>query len=131
MSWKNVSKIKGSKWDLPCFMTYVLSFPDGDQWVKQTQMTMKSLDMHLKNMIAEHSQDKKGRSMDWKNRAMALWKAGECWWKDNLGVEHLILIEAKKRPSHQLKWGVSKKNMGTITHGVDEHGNKPKNKIIV
>lgn len=105
-------------------MTYVLRFPDGDEWVKQREFTTQSLDMELKNMISEHAKDKRGKNLEWKNRAMALWKVGECWWKDSLNVEHLIMIELKKRPSHQLKWGVSKKGMGSIIHGVDEHGNK-------
>lgn len=128
MSWRQFSKLKNSKWNLPCYMTYVLRFPDGDEWVKQTQFTAHSLDLELKNMIAEHSKNKlSDRSRDWKNRAMALWKAGECWWKDSLGVEHLILVENKKRPSHQLRWGVSKKGIGSIAR-TDETGHK---KIIL
>ena len=123
-SWRNVSKIKNSKWDIPCFVTYVLRFPDGDQWVKQTPFTAKSLDLYLKNMIAEHSRDRKGRGSEWRDRAMALWKGRRMLeWKDNLKVEHLMIIEVKKRPSSQLRWGVSKKGIGTVNR-TDETGHK-------
>ena len=125
---KLVSKIRGSKFPSLCYMTYVLSFPDGEQWVKQTEFSGHDLDMMLKNMIAEHAKAKNGSGYDWKNRAMALWKVGECWWKQKIDegqyIEHLILIEMKKRPKHQLKWGVSKANMIDVQTGVDEFGKK-------
>lgn len=115
-----ISKVKNGKWTAVVYMTYVLNFPDGEQWVKQTPFNAHSLEMEIRNMIKEHAKQKGGRAHEWKNRAMALWKVGECWWKDSLNVEHLILIENKKRPSTQLRWGVSKKGMSEIKHGLTE-----------
>lgn len=112
-----ISHIRNAKFTQLIYMTYVLNFPDGDQWVRQKQLSAHDLEVELKNMIAEHSRDKAGRASDWRNRAIALWKVGECWWKDNLGVEHLILIERTKRKE---KWGVSKAGMGEIKTGVSE-----------
>lgn len=98
------------------YMTYVLSFPDGDQWVKQTPMSAHDMAFELNKILAEHKHSPSGRS--WKLRCEALWKVGECWWKDNLGVEHLILIEDKKREN--IKWGVSKDNYFQIETGLSE-----------
>jgi len=93
------------------YMTYVLTFPGGDQWVKQTPFSAHDLDLHLKNMIAEH---KRTRS-EWRNRAEALWRAGECWWKDEAGVEHLIMIEKTKRKT---RWGVDQEKFAKFKHGL-------------
>lgn len=90
------------------YMTYVLNFPDGEQWIRQRQFA-NDLRWELKEMLKEH------KTGDWKVRIFALWKAGECWWKDNLGVEHLIMIETKKR-AH--RWGTNKKNMAEIQTGL-------------
>lgn len=119
-----IRKLKGAKHSGTAYMTYVLSFPDGDQWVKQTPFQNFEIDRILRNMIAEHSRAKKGQAWEWKNRAMALWKTGETWWMDNLGVEHLILLELKPRPSHQLKWGSQNKLGVSLLEGVDEFGKK-------
>lgn len=128
MSWRAISKIRGSRFPSLCYMTYVLSFPDGEQWVKQTEFTGHDLDMYLKNLINEHKNAKDGSGYDWKLRAMALWKSGETWWKQKIDagqyIEHLMMVELRKRPSHQLKWGISKKNMIDVQVGVDEHGRK-------
>lgn len=97
------------------YITYVLMFPDGDQWVKQQQFSAHDLEFELKKIMAEHKGTASDRS--WRLRCMALWKAGETWWKDNLNVEHLIMIEDKKRKE---KWGVSKKNYMDIKTGLTE-----------
>lgn len=93
------------------YFTYVLNFPDGDVWVKQRPF-VQELEWEMKEMLKE------SRHPEWKNRVFALWTAGECWWKDNLDVEHLILIEDKKRRE---KWGVSKEGLATIETGVNLH----------
>lgn len=90
------------------YMTYILTFPDGDVWVRQRPMA-NDLRWELKEMLKEHR-----KNFEWKNRVMALWKAHECWWKDNMGVEHLVMIEERKRPH---KWGVSKEGMAELKHG--------------
>lgn len=105
------NKFRDQKWTKVVYMTYVLTFPDGDQWTRQEPFSMHDLDHRLKQMIAEHS---RARS-EWKLRTMALWKAGECWWKDEAGIEHLILIEDKKRDE---RWGVTKQDFATFKHGV-------------
>lgn len=103
---------RDKKWTKVIYMTYVLMFPDGEQWVKQTPMSAHDMAFELKKIMAEH---KGGRTeRDWKIRAEALWRAGECWWKDALNVEHLVMIEDKPRPKHQLKWGVDQKGLGTF-----------------
>lgn len=127
---KEIARLKSSKFTSVCYMTYVLNFPDGDTWVKQTEFNAHSLEMELKNLMAQHAKDKMGRGSEWRNRAMALWKAGETWWKDNLGVEHLILIESKKRPKHQLRWGIDKKGLGGAQHGITEDPWANKTKIV-
>ena len=66
-------------------------------------MSAHDLAFELKKIIAS-----KGlRKDDWKDRAMAIWKAGECWWKDEAGVEHLMMLENKRRPKRELRWGVN------------------------
>lgn len=97
------NKYRGSKHTKLIYMTYVLTFPDGDQWVKQRAMSAHDMAFELTEIIKQHKNSHSGR--DWRLRCEALWRAGECWWKDNLNVEHLILLEDKKRPKHQLKWG--------------------------
>lgn len=104
-------KVQDEKFSLPFYMTYVLTFPDGDQWTRQEQFMGHELDLKLKNMIIEHRRT----NSEWKHRAMALWKAGECWWKDEAGVEHLIMIEKEKREE---RWGITKEDFATFKHGV-------------
>lgn len=87
------------------YMTYVLTFPDGDVWIKQRSL-VQEMRWEMKEALKEH-----GKRWEWKNRIMALWKHGECWWKDNLGVEHLILIEKQKRME---KWGLKKEGIGEV-----------------
>jgi hypothetical protein len=87
------NRLKDKKWTKVIYQTYVLTFPDGDQWVKQQPMSAHDMAFELNKMIAEHRAGRLGR--EWKLRAEALWRAGECWWKDEAGVEHLILIEEK------------------------------------
>ncbi len=99
-----VHRAKYRQWNLPVYMTYVVTFPDGEQWNRQETFTAHDLDLKLKNMIKEHRRD----ASAWRMRAMALWKSGETWWKDEAGVEHLILIEEKPRPD---KWGINKAGM--------------------
>jgi hypothetical protein len=98
------------------FMTYVINFPDGDQWVKQQEFSAHDMAFELNKIIAEHRGSYSGRA--WALRCQALWNAGETWWKDNMGVEHLILIEDKKRKN--MKWGVTKEDYMTIKTGVTE-----------
>lgn len=107
------NKYRGLRHTKLLYLTYVLTFPDGDRWVKQNPMTAHQMDVELKNMMLEHG--KKDKS-EWRDRAMALWKCGECWWKDNLGAEHLMLIEEKKRVT---SWGADKKGLGTIKRGIE------------
>jgi len=52
--------------------------------------------------------------------------AGESWWKDSMGAEHLMLIEGRPRPKHKLKWGVSKKDFLTVENNLTEKFEKPK-----
>ena len=104
---KGRRKVQDQKWNLPVFMTYVLRFPDGEEWVRQEQFSAHELDLKLKNMIAEPGKEKSTLKL----RATALWKAGECWWKDEAGVEHLILIEKDKREE---RWGIDKAGMATF-----------------
>lgn len=101
------NKFRDQKFTKVVYMTYVLNFPDGDQWNRQEEFSLHDLDHRLKQMIAEHFRT----NSEWKLRAQALWKAGECWWKDEMGVEHLILIEEKKRKE---KWGVDKADFATF-----------------
>lgn len=96
------NKFKDMKKTKVVYMTYVLTFPDGEAWQRQQEFSAHDLDLVLKNMIMEHKRDRS----EWKLRAEALWRAGECWWKDEAGVEHMILIEDVKRPK---KWGVDQK----------------------
>lgn len=102
------------------YMTYVLTFPDGDVWVKQTEM-VNDLAWNLQQLVAEK------KTSEWKTRALALYHANECWWKDALNVEHLILIEETKRPPHQLRWGVSKEGLAEIKSGLTEEKKCPEN----
>lgn len=102
---KTANKFRHLKWPKVSYMTYVLSFPDGDQWVKQSPF-VHALEFELNQMIREK------KTSEWKNRAMALWKTGECWWKDNLGAEHLIILESHKRKE---KWGITKAGLGSIS----------------
>lgn len=90
------------------YCTYSLQFPDGEQWIKQRPLA-HDLRWELKEMLKEH------KTGDWKNRVYALWKCGECWWKDNLGVEHLIVIEETKRME---RWGTKRKDVGDIKTGL-------------
>lgn len=125
-----IRKLRGEKRARLVYMTYVLSFPDGDQWVKQEEFMFQDLDLYLRNIMNMYAQSKAGTGYDWKLRAMALWKSGECWWKDypfgrtEPGIEHLILIEDKKRPKHQLKWG-SKKGVMEVVSGDESIFKKP------
>lgn len=113
-----INKFKDMKRTKVVYMTYVLTFPDGDQWTKQTPFSAHDMDLMLKNMIAEHLRTRS----EWYQRCGALWAHGECWWKDEAGVEHLVLIEDKKREE---RWGVDQKDFGTFKHGLtdDERGN--------
>jgi hypothetical protein len=85
------------------FLTYVLTFPDGEYWMKQQEMSAHDMMFELKKIIAQHRRQKS----EWKDRAMAIWRCGECWWKDEAGVEHLIMLEDKRRPKRELRWGVN------------------------
>lgn len=116
-----VRKYKDKKHTKLLYFTYVLSFPDGDQWIKQQQFSAHDLAFELNKIRAEHKYSASGRS--WMARTEALWKAGECWWKDNMGVEHLIVIEDQKRPE---KWGVSKDGYMKIETGLTEEQMKGK-----
>ena len=98
-------------------MTYVLTFPDGDQWTKQTPMSTYNMEHDLQNIIREH---RRNRS-EWYHRAGALYKYGECWWKDEAGVEHLIMFEKKKRKE---KWGVDQAGFATFKHGLSDDEGK-------
>lgn len=113
---KGAMKHRDAKHTKLLYMTYVLNFPDGDQWVKQEPFSAHDLAFKLNNIIAEH----RGTASDssWVQRCNALWNAGECWWKDEANMEHLILIEDKKRTD--LKWGVSKEDYMTIKTGLTE-----------
>lgn len=108
-----VKRFKKSYQDLErpklLYMTYILTFPDGDVWIKQRPLA-HDLRWEMQQTFKEHA-----KNSEWKNRVMALWRAHECWWKDNLNVEHLILIEEKKRMT---KWGTSKEGLGQLQHGV-------------
>ena len=105
------NKFRDRKHTQLCYMTYVLTFPDGDQWTKQEPFSAHDLAHVLTNMVREH----KRLESEWRHRAMALYKAGECWWKDEAGVEHLILIEKEKRKAKDLRWGVDKAGMATFS----------------
>jgi hypothetical protein len=106
------NKFKDKKHTQLLYETYVLTFPDGDVWMKQEPFSAHDMAFKLNQMISEHKAGRLG--YEWKLRAEALWKAGECWWKDEAGIEHLIIIEPNKRPKAQLKkyeWGRSKVGM--------------------
>lgn len=89
------------------YMTYVLTFPDTEVWIKQDPFSAHDMAWKLQQMIKEHARTES----EWKHRAMALWKAGECWWKDEAGCEHLVMIEDKKR---ETRWGLNQKGMATF-----------------
>jgi len=111
-----VRKYKDKKHTKLLYMTYVLSFPDGDQWVKQQAFSAHDLSFELNKIRQEHKNTLTDSS--WRNRTEALWKTGECWWKDEAGVEHLIIIEENKRKN--MKWGVSKDGYMDLKTGLTE-----------
>lgn len=111
---KPIKNYRDRKFNTILYMTYILTFPDGDVWMKQTQM-VNDLAWNLTQMCAEK------KTSEWKSRAMALFHKNECWWKDNMGVEHLILIEDKPRSRFELskyQWGVSKDGFAKIENGL-------------
>lgn len=111
-----ISKLRSAIGRGRTYLTYVLTFPDGDVWVKQTPLA-QDLEWEITRLIKE----KKGThsATEWRYRAIALWKAGETWWKDNMGVEHLMMIEQKKRAE---KWGVSKEGLATFSTETNNNG---------
>lgn len=100
---------------------YTLVFPDGDVWKKTTPF-VNDLAWNLQQLINEKTSFKSetNEKSEWRDRALALWNNNECWFKDKMGVEHIIRIEERPISSVELKlyqWGV-KKGMGDTVSGV-------------
>ena len=99
------------------YLTYFLMFPDGDTWVTQRPVA-NDLDVEIKNIIYGHSK----KQDEWKERARMLWKFGDVWWKDKMGVEHRMVVETQKRNE---KWGTGKKaGMGEIKRDPNQDPNR-------